>query len=111
MVLQEGMPLTDERWRAITQNDSSYDDVFIYAVTSTGICCRPSCQSRDPKKENVRIFNDVDEAVAAGFRPCKRCKPGGIRLPDEEWVFSHSAFVGNISRYVSWKSLSPTTHL
>ncbi|WP_318618264.1 bifunctional transcriptional activator/DNA repair enzyme AdaA [Sporosarcina sp. YIM B06819] len=82
----DAMQLTDERWQAITHNDQSYDTIFIYAVTSTGICCRPSCKSRDPKKENVRIFNDVDEAISAGFRPCKRCKPGGIRLPDEEWT-------------------------
>lgn len=83
---QDDIQLTEERWQAITHNDKSYDDLFIYAVTSTGICCRPSCKSRNPKKENIRIFNDVEEAIANGFRPCKRCKPGGIRLPDEEWI-------------------------
>jgi AraC family transcriptional regulator of adaptative response / methylphosphotriester-DNA alkyltransferase methyltransferase len=111
MVLQEGMPLTDERWRAITQNDPSYDDVFIYAVTSTGICCRPSCQSRDPKKENVRIFNNADEAVAAGFRPCKRCKPGGIRLPDEEWVVQIRAYIdANYPSPLSLETLADMCH-
>ena len=75
----------------------------------------PSCKSRDPKKENVRIFNNVDEALSEGFRPCKRCKPGGIRMPDEEWVVQIKEYittnyqtfiVGSISRHVSWKSLS-----
>ena len=90
---QDVMQLTDERWQAITGNDKSYDAIFIYAVKSTGICCRPSCKSRDPKKENVRIFNNVDEALSAGFRPCKRCKPGGIRLPDEEWIAPVKAYI------------------
>ncbi len=90
---QDVMQLTDERWQAITQNDQSYDAIFIYAVTSTGICCRPSCKSRDPKKENVRIFKNVDEALSEGFRPCKRCKPGGIRLPDEEWTVQIKEYI------------------
>ena len=87
------MRLTDERWQAITCNDKSYDDIFIYAVKSTGIFCRPSCKSRDPKKENVRIFNDAKEAVSEGFRPCKRCKPSGLRLPDEEWVIQITEYI------------------
>lgn len=90
---QDIMQLTDERWQAITHNDQSYDAIFIYAVTSTAICCRPSCKSRDPKKENVRIFNDVEEALSAGFRPCKRCKPGDIRLPDEEWTVQIKEYI------------------
>ncbi|MFJ7933910.1 bifunctional transcriptional activator/DNA repair enzyme AdaA [Sporosarcina sp. NPDC096371] len=90
---EDVLQLTDERWQAITQNDQSYDAIFIYAVTSTGICCRPSCKSRDPKKENVRIFNDVDEAISEGFRPCKRCKPGGLDLPDEEWTEQIKEFI------------------
>ncbi len=90
---EDVMQLTDERWQAITQNDQSYDAIFIYAVSSTGICCRPSCKSRDPKKENVRIFNNVDDALSKGFRPCKRCKPGGIRLPDEEWAVQIKEYI------------------
>ncbi len=78
--------LTDERWQAITHNDASYDGIFIYAVKSTGIFCRPSCKSRNPKKENVCIFSGAEQALEEGFRPCKRCKPSGLRLPDEEWV-------------------------
>lgn len=90
---QDVMHLTDEYWQAITHNDQSYDDIFIYAVISTGICCRPSCKSRNPKKENVRIFNDVEKALAKGFRPCKRCKPGGIRVPDEEWIIQMKEYI------------------
>lgn len=90
---QGTLSLTEDWWHAITHNDKSYDDVFIYAVLSTGICCRPSCKSRDPKRENILIYNDVDEAIAEGFRPCKRCKPGGIHLPDEEWVIQIKQYI------------------
>ncbi|WP_334075800.1 MULTISPECIES: bifunctional transcriptional activator/DNA repair enzyme AdaA [Paenibacillus] len=78
--------VTHERWRAIIENDAASDGQFYYAVKTTGIFCRPSCKSRPPKRENITIFASPDEAISAGFRPCKRCKPTGSRLPDEEWV-------------------------
>jgi AraC family transcriptional regulator, regulatory protein of adaptative response / methylphosphotriester-DNA alkyltransferase methyltransferase len=105
------MQMTNERWQAITQNDQSYDAVFIYAVTSTGICCRPSCKSRNPKKVNVRIFNNVIEAQAAGFRPCKRCKPGGLRLPDEEWTTQIKEYINaNYHEPLSLEILADMCH-
>lgn len=105
------MRLSDEQWQAITNNDQSYDDVFIYAVKSTGICCRPSCKSRDPKKENVRIFKDVEEALSEGFRPCKRCKPGGIRLPDEEWTIQIQEYIyANYHKPLSLEVLADICH-
>ncbi|WP_213587386.1 bifunctional transcriptional activator/DNA repair enzyme AdaA [Paenibacillus sp. J2TS4] len=78
--------MSEEKWRAIVQNDSSYDGKFYYAVKTTGIFCRPSCKSRVPNKDHVKIFTYAEEALSEGFRPCKRCKPDGMRLPDEEWV-------------------------
>ncbi|MCA1296028.1 bifunctional transcriptional activator/DNA repair enzyme AdaA [Paenibacillus sp. alder61] len=78
--------ITQERWQAIIGNDAASDGQFYYAVKTTGIFCRPSCKSRPPKKENISIFASPDEAMSAGYRPCKRCKPTGSRLPDEEWV-------------------------
>ncbi|AFJ64314.1 Methylphosphotriester-DNA alkyltransferase [Bacillus velezensis YAU B9601-Y2] len=78
--------LTDEKWSAIIRNDASYDGVFYYAVKTTGIFCRPSCKSRVPNKENVLVFDTADAALERHFRPCKRCRPNGLRLPDEEWI-------------------------
>jgi AraC family transcriptional regulator of adaptative response/methylated-DNA-[protein]-cysteine methyltransferase len=49
---------------------------FFYAVTTTGVFCRPSCKSRLPLRANVRFFSSVEEAQGAGFRACKRCTPG-----------------------------------
>lgn len=64
-----------EKWNAVKQNDESCDGIFFYAVKSTGIFCRPSCKSRLPKRDNVEFFNTSEKALAAGYRPCKRCRP------------------------------------
>ncbi|PEE44921.1 bifunctional transcriptional activator/DNA repair enzyme AdaA [Bacillus pseudomycoides] len=85
--------LTNERWQAIVHNDSSYDDKFFYAVKTTGIFCRPSCKSRTPNKNNVRIFLNAKQALSERFRPCKRCKPNGIKLPNEDWVTQITAYI------------------
>ena len=63
-----------EMWEAVQRSDASYDGLFFYAVKTTGIFCRPSCRSKPPKRENLRYFASGDEARAAGFRPCKRCR-------------------------------------
>ncbi len=76
--------MNEEWWEAIIRCDSAYDGTFFYGVATTGIFCRPSCKSKPPKKENVRIFFSVDEAESAQFRPCKRCRPDQTRWPDEE---------------------------
>src|SRR5690606_38923193 len=60
---------------AFEARDRSQDGRFVVAVTTTGIYCRPSCPARRPRAENVRFFADEASAAAAGFRPCKRCKP------------------------------------
>ncbi|MDD2217012.1 MAG: Ada metal-binding domain-containing protein [Eubacteriales bacterium] len=64
----------DEMWKAVLDNDKSYDGIFFYAVKTTGIYCRPSCKSKRPKRENICFFNSSKEASDAGFRPCKRCR-------------------------------------
>jgi len=63
----------DARWRALAARDPR--GAFVYGVTSTGICCRPACASRRPLRANVRFFDAVELAIAAGFRPCRRCRP------------------------------------
>jgi AraC family transcriptional regulator of adaptative response/methylated-DNA-[protein]-cysteine methyltransferase len=60
-------------WQQILSRDPKA--AFFYAVATTGVFCRPSCSSRRPLKANVRFFGSAQEAQAAGFRPCKRCKP------------------------------------
>lgn len=67
--------MDEEKWEAIISNNREADGKFYYAVKTTGIFCRPSCRSKQPSKENVLIFNTREEAISAGFRPCKRCRP------------------------------------
>lgn len=62
-------------WAAVQDCDRAYDGVFVYAVRTTGVFCRPSCKSRKPHRENVLFFPSSAEAIRAGFRPCKRCQP------------------------------------
>ena len=69
----------EQRWQAVIARDASRDGVFVFAVTSTGVYCRPSCPSRRPRRERVRFFSRPDEAERAGFRACLRCRP---RDPD-----------------------------
>jgi AraC family transcriptional regulator, regulatory protein of adaptative response / methylated-DNA-[protein]-cysteine methyltransferase len=69
----------DRRWQAVMARDASRDGVFVFAVTSTGVYCRPSCPSRRPRRDRVRFFAQPDEAERAGFRACLRCRP---RDPD-----------------------------
>jgi AraC family transcriptional regulator of adaptative response/methylated-DNA-[protein]-cysteine methyltransferase len=70
-------------WQAVISRDKNYDGQFVVAVISTGIYCRPSCPSRQPKHENVRFFDTPAEARSAGFRPCKRCLPDQSRLMEQ----------------------------
>ena len=62
-------------WKAVLERDLSFDGHFVYAVTSTGVYCRPSCPSRRPKRENVQFFASPDQAERAAYRACLRCKP------------------------------------
>jgi AraC family transcriptional regulator, regulatory protein of adaptative response / methylphosphotriester-DNA alkyltransferase methyltransferase len=85
--------LTEELWHAIVNNNAVYDGKIYYAVRTTGIFCRPSCRSKPPRRDNIQLFENPQQALDAGFRPCKRCKPTGLRLPDEEWIGWLTAYI------------------
>lgn len=70
-----------ERWSAVVHRDARADDVFFYSVRTTGVFCRPSCAARLARRENVSFHDSVGDALAAGFRPCKRCRPDERPLP------------------------------
>jgi AraC family transcriptional regulator of adaptative response/methylated-DNA-[protein]-cysteine methyltransferase len=70
----------DARWNAVLTRESSAADAFYYCVVSTGIYCRPACPARLPKRANVRFHATIEEAEAAGFRPCRRCCPNAPAL-------------------------------
>jgi AraC family transcriptional regulator of adaptative response/methylated-DNA-[protein]-cysteine methyltransferase len=67
--------------RALREGDATYDGVFYAGVRTTGIFCRPSCPARKPRPEHVEFFASVRQALAAGYRACKRCRPLAVGAP------------------------------
>jgi len=72
-----------ERWSAVTRRDSSADGQFFYSVSTTGVYCRPSCPSRQARREHVQFHSTIADAERAGFRACKRCRPNQAALADQ----------------------------
>ena len=68
----------DTAWAAFMRRDRSWDGRVVGAVKTTGIYCKPSCPARRPKREHVIFYASTEEARAAGFRPCLRCKPDEV---------------------------------
>ncbi len=68
-------------WRAVLARDAAWDGRFVYAVRTTGAFCRPTCPSRRPLRRNARFFASAGEAVRAGYRPCRRCRPEMPQAP------------------------------
>ena len=68
----------DTAWAAFMRRDRRWDGSVIGAVKTTGIYCKPSCPAKRPKRENVEFFATGEEALAAGYRPCMRCKPDEV---------------------------------
>jgi AraC family transcriptional regulator of adaptative response/methylated-DNA-[protein]-cysteine methyltransferase len=68
----------DTAWAAFMRRDRSWDGRVFGAVKTTGIYCKPSCPARRPKREHVEFFASAEEARAAGYRSCLRCKPDEV---------------------------------
>ncbi len=90
-------PVDDEqRWNAVQTRDAHLDGEFVYAVSSTGIYCKPSCPSRKPMREHVLFFALPETAESAGFRSCKRCKPDGAARDKS----AEAEIVRSVCRYI-----------
>ncbi len=75
MKLMELLPPPDTMYRALVDRDSTFEGIFVVAVRTTGIFCRPTCPAKKPARENVDFFSTPSEALHGGYRPCLRCKP------------------------------------
>jgi len=71
-------PMNAYRWQAVVDHNSALDGTFVFAVSSTGIFCRPSCPAKRPRRENVAFFDHALEAERAGYRACLRCRPKAV---------------------------------
>lgn len=80
------LPPVPEMIRAYKRSNPEYDGIFLVAVRTTGVFCLPSCGARKPLPANVEYYATPREALFAGYRPCKRCRPmETIGLPPP-WV-------------------------
>lgn len=80
------LPTRPEMLEAFFERDPRYEGVFVTGVTSTGIFCRPTCTARKPNPDNVEFFSGPREALVAGYRPCKRCRPLSAAGRTPEWL-------------------------
>ncbi|HSM04956.1 MAG TPA: trifunctional transcriptional activator/DNA repair protein Ada/methylated-DNA--[protein]-cysteine S-methyltransferase [Longimicrobiales bacterium] len=71
---------------AFLGRDASFDGIFVTAVHTTGIFCRPSCPARKPLPENVSFFGTPEHALLEGYRPCRRCRPMQDPGTPPSWV-------------------------
>jgi len=91
----------EQAWRQLETRDR--EAPFLYAVTTTGVFCRPGCGSRMPLRGNTRFFSTAAEARAAGFRACQRCRPEEARTWPVARMCSH--LEANLDRAVSLEEL------
>ncbi len=90
--------------QAYLNGDATYDGVFFLGVRTTGIFCRPTCPARKPLPKNVEYFATARDALVAGYRPCKRCRP----LSDTgqpHWV---EALLADIDRHPTERIMEST---
>lgn len=85
----------DPRWQAVLRCSEAADGSFVYAVRTTGVYCRPSCPSRQARPENVTFHADAAAAEAAGYRPCRRCRPDQAAQPTR-----HAGLVAEACRLI-----------
>src|SRR5262245_59654544 len=82
------LPPPAEMERAYRKSDASYDGIFFLGVRTSGIFCKPSCPARKPLPKNMQYFSSAREALFAGFRPCKRCRPMHVNGKPPDWAAS-----------------------
>ena len=92
----------------MTARDRRADGSFVYAVSSTGIFCKPSCASRRPGRERVVFFDAPGDAVRAGYRACKRCRPDETNAVDPwiDKVRRACVYLANVDGHVSLARLA-----
>lgn len=86
MVPMTTLPSRSRMVRAYQERDGSFEGVFVLAVKTTGIYCKPTCPARKPLPRNVDFYGTPAEAEAKGFRPCLRCEPRRDPGAPPEWV-------------------------
>lgn len=95
--------MNDPRWASVVARDPAVDGKFVYSVRTTGVYCRPSCAARPARPENLQFHASCADAERAGFRPCKRCRPGQPSLVEQ-----HAAKVAAICKVIEQAETVPS---
>ncbi len=103
MIAAECRTEDDARWTEVRARNKDADGQFVYSVRTTGVYCRPSCPSRLANPANVAFHMSTEAAEAAGFRPCKRCKPDEAPLADRQ-----AELVAAACRKLTTSEVAPT---
>ena len=90
------------------QREARANGTFVYAVSSTGIYCKPSCASRRPRRDRVVFFDTPAEAVRAGYRACRRCRPDATNAVDPwiDRIRRACVYLANVDGHVSLAHLA-----
>lgn len=65
----------DIYWKAVKNQDFKFDGIFLYTNRKRNKFCHPSCNSKERYDiEDFTWFRKPEEALNAGYSPCKRCK-------------------------------------
>ena len=72
--------------QAVKDHNPAFDGVFFAAIAATGAFCRPSCSEHPANLAAIQFFESAREALAAGFRPCRRCRPLHAGDGDPAWL-------------------------
>ncbi|MFD7732080.1 bifunctional transcriptional activator/DNA repair enzyme AdaA, partial [Kitasatospora phosalacinea] len=89
----------DSRYEAVRSRDARFDGDFFFAVSTTGIYCRPSCPAVTPKRQNVKFYPTAAAAQGSGFRACRRCRPDAV--PGSAAWNARADVVGRAMRLIS----------
>ena len=93
----------DPRWAAVVARDPKADTLFVYAVKTTGVYCRPSSASRLPRPENIQFFDTAAQAEAAGYRASKRAAGDQTQLAEH-----HAHLVAEACRQIEQADAPPS---
>jgi len=92
-VQPEADPAGDDWWNAVLRRDAGRDGEFVFAVSTTGVYCRPSCPARRPRRKNVQFFSAPEAAEQAGYRACLRCRPKALSTSRSDGVKAICRFI------------------
>lgn len=66
---------TKQYYQALIKRDQHYIGIFYVGVKTTSVFCIATCRARKPKFEHVEFYTTIRDALEAGYRPCKICRP------------------------------------